>query len=541
MRSFSPVVAATALLAALPWLNPFAPGPSAAVAPWMASAACGLALAALAGWQGARWNARLLALLALVPLWAALSQWGVRPEVAMLAAGLALVGLASRLPADAGHALVRGVQWGWLAAAALTAAVGLAQYFGLAAALAPWVNVTEAGEAFGNLRQRNQFASLCWIGAAVLLWGTVRVPRAAALAVVVLLAAASAASVSRTGFVQGLALTALAALWPGPRRRERLALCAAAAATYLAASWALPVLLEAATGVVPRSLWGRIATDEGCSSRLVLWSNVLRLVALKPLAGWGWGELDYAHFMTLYPGARFCDILDNAHNLPLHLAVELGVPAALAICGGTLAWMLRLAPWRETEPLRQLAWAVLAVLLLHSLLEYPLWYGPFQLALGAALGWLVQREPEAPPATTAARWRTTAPAAALAVLLLFAAWDYQRVSQIYLAPEQRRAGWGDDTLAHVRKSWLFAGPARFAELTLTYLTRANARWMAEASEATLHYSPEPRVIERSIESLTMLDRFDDAVIQLARYRAAFPREYAAWREAQKRPMLPPPQ
>ena len=28
--------------------------------------------------------------------------------------------------------------------------------------------------------------------------------------------------------------------------------------------------------------------------------------------------MDYAHFVTLYPGERFCDILDNAHNLPLH-------------------------------------------------------------------------------------------------------------------------------------------------------------------------------------------------------------------------------
>ena len=60
------------------------------------------------------------------------------------------------------------------------------------------------------------------------------------------------------------------------------------------------------------------------------------LIAQKPWLGWGWGELDYAHFITLYPGARFCDILDNAHNLPLHLAVELGVPLAVVLCGGGL-------------------------------------------------------------------------------------------------------------------------------------------------------------------------------------------------------------
>jgi O-antigen ligase len=119
---------------------------------------------------------------------------------------------------------------------------------------------------------------------------------------------------------------------------------------------------------------------------MTLWSNVLELIGQKPWFGWGWGRLDYAHYMHLYEGARFCDILDNAHNLPLHLAVELGVPMALILCGAALWSTWRSRPWRESDPLRQLAWTVLAVLALHSLLEYPLWYGPFQMALGICLG-----------------------------------------------------------------------------------------------------------------------------------------------------------
>src|SRR3954470_23707547 len=114
----------------------------------------------------------------------------------------------------------------------------------------------------------------------------------------------------------------------------------------------------------------------------------MHLIAQKPWTGWGWGELDWAHFMTLYPGARFCDILDNAHSLPLHLAVELGLPVAAIACGA-IAWaLLRIAPWREADATRQLALCVLAVILIHSLLEYPLWYGPFQIAFGLALGLL---------------------------------------------------------------------------------------------------------------------------------------------------------
>ena len=108
---------------------------------------------------------------------------------------------------------------------------------------------------------------------------------------------------------------------------------------------------------------------------------MLDLIAQHPWTGWGWGELSFAHYSTLYQGPRFTEILDNAHNLPLHLAVELGIPAALLICGG-FGWLVLAArPWRETDPARLMAWGLLGVIVLHSLLEYPLWYGPFQLVV----------------------------------------------------------------------------------------------------------------------------------------------------------------
>ncbi|MBC5782799.1 O-antigen ligase C-terminal domain-containing protein [Ramlibacter sp. USB13] len=497
----------------------------------MASAVCGIALWILAATGASRPRIpRGLAVIAFALVaWAALAHLPVRPEVAMLAGGLLLLVLA------AGFApvpeLARGMQAGFLFAAAASAVLGLVQYFGLSPLLAPWSNTAEAGEAYANLRQPNQYATLCWIGGAIVLFGTLRLHRAAAMALLVLLAAGSAASVSRTGLLQGLVLTLLAAWWPGPRR-ERLQLCAVAAIAYFAATVLLPVALDAATGATPaRTLWGRLSGGNPCSSRVVLWSNVLHLIAQKPIAGWGWGELDFAHFTTLYAGPRFCDILDNAHSLPLHVAVELGVPAAVLVCAIAVIWTLRQRPWSEGVPRRQLAWALLALVVLHSLLEYPLWYGPFQVASGAALGWLLVR-----PQALDAPARPRAPAFALAAVLLaatgYAAWDYTRVSQIYLPPERRVERWADDTLQVARQSWLFRGPARFADLTLDTPGRANAQRMHALALDVLHYSPEPRVIERAIESATLLGRDDEAVALLARYRAAFPSDYEAWRRAQ---------
>jgi len=530
--------AAVMALGSLPWLNPFASGPSAAVAPWLASMACGLGLWLLAaiGATSPRAPRALAWCCAGVVAWAVLSQGLVRPETVMLAGGLVLMLLAAGCGRE--PEIARSLQAGFLLAAGLSAVIGLCQYFGIAAAFSPWMNVAAPGEAYANLRQPNQYATLCWIGAAIVLFGTPTVPRAGAVALLVLLAAGSAASVSRTGMLQGLVLTVFAGMWRGPQRRGRLVLCLAAALAYFSAAVVLPVLLEASTGAMPaRTLWGRLGGGEGCSSRLVLWSNVLHLIALKPITGWGWGELDYAHFDTLYAGPRFCDILDNAHNLPLHLAVELGLPLAVLVCGAGVRWAWRQRPWREEAPQRQLAWAILALILLHSLLEYPLWYGPFQIAFGASLGWLMLRE-QVPRVQQSGRALALVAGIVLLAATAYAAWDYTRVSQIYLSPEHRRRAWKEDTLAQARRSWLFSGQARFADLTLATPQGDNAEWMYPLSLAVLHYSPEPRVIERAIESATYLGHADEAVLLLARYRAAFPRDYEAWRQSQKMPMPP---
>ena len=478
--------------ALVPWLNPFAPGPSTAIAPYIVSAACAAVLwAALAG-----------------PLWDDLR---ARASLAATA---------------------------WTAAAAVSSLIALAQYFGVAEAMSPWVNITAAGEAYANLRQRNQFASLAVIGlAGVLWWDAQGASRWVTMPLVVLLATGSAASTSRTGLLQLAIVIGLQALWADGNRIRRLKLCVLAAAVYLAAAVLLPRVLEATQGIVAPDLWGRFVTSEGCASRMVLWGNVVHLIGERPWSGWGWGQLDYAHYITLYPGMRFCDILDNAHNLPLHLAVELGLPVAGAILVLIGFLVLRARPWRESEPGRRLAWTVLAVIGLHSLLEYPLWYGPFEIAVGLSV-WLLmaRRDPQttiaATPASLPVRY---AAATALLAATAYAGWDYHRVGQIYRPYEARNPAYREDTLDKIRDSWLYRDQVRFAELTITDLTRGNAEWTYATALELLRYSPEPRVIEKVIESATMLGRDREAVAHLARYRAAFEKDYQRWRARLRAP------
>ncbi len=430
--------------------------------------------------------------------------------------------------------LAPSIRTAWWLAAVITAGIGLVQFFGLADDLAPWVNTTRMGEAFGNLRQKNQFASLMSIGLLALLCaagGSAGAVGARALGVV-LLAVASAASASRTGLLQILLIVVAVAVWPSEHKTSWLRLAALALGTYAVAAWALPLALKAAAGVDANSIADRLTTELGCSSRTVLWSNVLDLIAQKPWFGWGWGELDYAHYANLYAGERFCDILDNAHNLPLHLAVELGVPVAVLVCG-VISWLVwRGKPWRETDPTRQLAWGVLALIGVHSMVEYPLWYGPFQMAVGLCVWMLWARQsptaadsvPNVPVVPVLRSFITIN----LIALVAYAGWDYHRISQLYLPPDQRAAAYRADALGQARQSWLFRNQVAFAELTLTPLTRGNAAPVNAMATQLLHYSPEPRVIEKVIESAVLLQRDDEALWHLARYRAAFPKEHAAW-------------
>ncbi|HYD74573.1 PglL family O-oligosaccharyltransferase [Ramlibacter sp.] len=510
------------LCCSLPWLTPVAGGPSSSVQPWLFSATCALVLAAFTGAGG------LPMLLGAGA--AALGGWtawrSVEPDPSTLLAGLALIVVAAAAASQRRRdpRFVGVVAAAWLAAGLASTAIALAQSFGVADALAPFASASPRAEAFANLRQRNQFGSLCAIALAALLWGLPRGARGWRYLAAAVLAVGSAATTSRVGLLQLLLLGLAALVWADADRKYRSRLWLVAAVAYVAAALALPWLQQVA-GVAAVPIWERVTGLPGCSSRTVLWSNVLHLIAQRPLAGWGWGELDYAHFVTLYPGERFCDILDNAHNLPLHLAVELGVPAAVLAMAAAGWWVLRSRPWAEAEDRRRLAWAVLGLVAAHSAVEYPLWYGPFQLACGLAIGILwPRREPD----RGSEHGYAIALPALLGLAVGYAAWDYQRVSQIYLRPEDRIERYRDDPLAHGRQTRLFRSHAQFAELTTAPLTAGNADWTLASSLRLLHHSPEPAVIEKVVESAVMKGREDLALWYLARYRAAFPRQHADW-------------
>ncbi len=513
---------------ALPWLNPFASSPSTAVIPLLVSwmmAACALLLVVDLPLAQPRWTVSARVVCGVLLAWLAASLLWV-PQVVdrALTAGLVaslmgvwlMVAVGRRAAVD--ESLLRWLVAGLLAAAVISAVLGVLQYLGLAHELSPWVNQPLKGDAFANLRQRNQFASLTSVGLVALLgWVAARakaqnMTRGCWALVVVLLnvlASGVACSVSRTGAVQWALVGVLMAAWGWRSAKQDAAfgkglVWLALAAPVLVAVWSvlMPLLALHITGDQGASMILRVTGQAqdyaACGGRRVLWANVLALIAQHPWLGWGWGETDYAHFMTSYNRLRFCDMLDNAHDFPLHLALELGVPFAVAVMALVGMWVLRRTPWREQNAWRVMAWCVLGVLGLHSLLEYPLWYGPFQMTLGLAVG-LLWAVPDA-PATEQAQEGPMLVAALLFIGCLYAAWDFNRVGQIYRQAASRDAAYRDNPLHHAKQSWLFKNQADFAELTTQAVTADNAAELYPQALRLMHYSPEARVVQRVIDS-----------------------------------------
>jgi hypothetical protein len=462
------------LLLAWPWVQPFSSTPLPNVWPWLSSWVC-LALALLT-WQR-------LTLTVIVQSWAL--------------------------------------------AALLSSAMGLVQFFGQAELLSPTVHVPAYwGDAMGNLRQRNQLASLLAMGIlAVMVWRALGLSLVHSLWMLALLAIGMAATASRTGLLQVLFI----GLWmvlhrASPKGREALWISAFMLGVYALASWLLPGLLHQLSGQATDNAMQRMSALGGCGSRQALWSNVLHLVEQQPLSGWGWDQLRYAHYTTEYPSERFCDMLGNAHNLPLHIAFVWGVPAALAAMLGVLVWVFRSRPWHHKSAGQQLAWGVLGVLAFHSLLEYPLWYGPFQVALLLCL-WLMGGQVWQ---ALQDRARATGLALVLLGILAFVAYDYAQVRQVYLPAAQRFNVWRDQALQIAQRAWFFRGTALFAQVTTTPVHEGNARAMLEASLLAMRISPEPRVIEKLLDSARLVG--EDGLYELHKqhFQRVYPQAYLAW-------------
>ena len=501
----------------------------------------------------------LTALLVLVPWINPWSDWpapNLLPSLVNAVCAALMIGVIvlSRMTR---RAMWQAACWGWLIAAIANTLLALLQYFDLAQALHPWVSETPYNQIFGNLRQRNLFATSCAMGLGVLVWhfgtpgslsdgsGLTRVQRMGATFFAALIGVGLMISNSRTGLIELVLLGVLVLGWSwraalvSPAWLGRLWMLAVASVAYGLASWLLPTLAGHGANALTRLL----TSDGICASRSVIWANMWQLVMQKPWLGWGWGQVGYAHFLTKFDGPRFCGIVDNAHNLPLHLAVTLGLPVASLIVILVAIVIYRAKPWRVTDTERQLAWTIVALIGLHSMLEFPLWYEEFQFAFLLCLWYLYGCHAQGHSALVwlnAPVWtskKTRAAALALAVGILVASGfvynSYERV-RLFLGPVQSRPPeFAQGVPLLPIDIVLFTHEVSFFQLTAD-LTSQNAQSSLDVALAVLPAHTNPLTIERIIAVLGALGRIEEARFYEARYQAAFPDQYAGWVAADRK-------
>jgi O-antigen ligase len=453
-------------------------------------------------------------------VWAGLPASLALSAVGLIAATMVMVasGVATR-GSPGGDRVLTACFAAWLVAGVLSAAIGVIQVF--LPDLPDGDLVARSGlegRAVGNVRQPNHLSSLLlWSAVAVVpLLEAGRLRRAVATALFALMMLGLVLSGSRTGMVGVLVL----ALWGLFDRR-----LGRAARTMLISSpiwfslfWVLMWLWARET----QNTFGAAAHVLGAelsSSRFAIWSNTLALIAQHPWAGVGFGEFNFAWSLTPFPD-RPVAFFDHTHNLPLQLAVELGLPLATLVLG-LLGWALWQA-WRRsttadgaTGVALRAAFVMVLMMALHSQLEYPLWYSYFLLPTAWAWGFCLGTGTAAgTPSSGRPRWLFVCGMAMMAAGVAAVA-DYWRVVQIF-APSDNAPSLSQ-RIADGQRSLLFAHHADYAAVT----TAEDPVTAPGAFDRAPHYLLDTRLMiawARALAAQGDLDRARHIAQRLREFR-----------------------
>jgi O-antigen ligase len=314
----------------------------------------------------------------------------------------ALAMLANRLVRLLGAGeLAATLAWFLVAGAFISALIGLIQMFGVQTPLAPFMLPQLHGRIYANTGQPNHLASYLCIGlvSTGYLWSTRRLGLVPVLSVYAILLVVLATSGSRAVWLYAAAFVVLSAIMgllrPRAEFKRLLVFSIAIVAGLLVAQWGMASLVPQPSMTL-ETIGARVQM-EGMSSpiRMRFWNEAWMMLRSAPVFGIGFKQFAWNNFLLTgqIPGAAPDEgIIDNAHNLVFQVAAEFGVCGLIVLLGGVGWWGWSMRRTQIDAPLWWMA-AVLGVLGLHSMLEYPLWYAYF---LGLAAVVLGAAERDAP-------------------------------------------------------------------------------------------------------------------------------------------------
>ena len=277
------------------------------------------------------------------------------------------------------------------------------QLFHLETRVSPLVvayNVTVERRPFGNMAQANHLATYIAfaMAGALFLVQTRRLAVSIWLLVSTIFAVGLALTVSRGPWLQ-MGVIVVAGFWmafaqtrsePQLRRSNR--------------EWLIPIALAVLFFVVNALIrWanvhyhlelGQSAADRfkdagQIAPRLALWKYGWTMFRTHPLLGVGWGEFpSYQYELVKTLGG--VEIANNSHDIFIDLLAKTGLIGLAIVLFGLITWLVRVVRAPQSAA-RVFGLALIGVLVMHALVEYPQQYMFFLLAAMFVFGLLETR------------------------------------------------------------------------------------------------------------------------------------------------------
>lgn len=299
--------------------------------------------------------------------------------------------------------------------------------------------------------------------------------------------------------------------------------------------------LEGASGSVTtmRRLFGEGASG---SIRLYLWREGWQIFTQFPLLGAGFGQFAWQHFQfgPVLRNTNIVGLYNNAHSLVTQIAAEMGLAGLLILLGTLAMWLIQCNRVQRTV-YHWWGYALLGVLAIHSLLEYPLWYAYF---LGVAAFTLGMFD------TTIYRLKLgSVGRLALATILLFGMLSLGQMLQHYRNLEMLMGlrqtvskngySWSEDLMAAYSPVLL----RPYFDLFMSSKIKVGTDYLADKrilNERVMSFAPIGVVVYREALLLALSGEQAAAQLQMERAIWSYPNDFkVAYRElsvlAQKNP------